>query len=45
LKGKISVHELAEILPIEENFLFLFQQEKLVENPIDFMKVFFFSFY
>jgi hypothetical protein len=36
---------LAEILPIEENFLFLFQQEKLVENQIDFMKVNWVLFY
>lgn len=37
--GRISVHELAEILPTEENFLLLFRLDNLLESTGDFMKV------
>lgn len=38
--GRISVHELAEILPTEENFLLLFRLENLLVSTGDFMKVY-----
>lgn len=37
--GRISVHELAEILPTEENFLFLFRLDNWLNSTSDFMKV------
>ncbi|RMZ98615.1 calbindin-32 isoform X1 [Brachionus plicatilis] len=36
--GKISVQELAEILPTDENFLFIFRRENLLESS-NFMKI------
>lgn len=38
-KGKISVHEMADILPMEENFLLLFRRDNPLESSIEFMKV------
>ena len=37
--GKISVQEMAEILPTEENFLVLFRRENWFDSGADFMKV------
>ena len=36
----MSAAELAQILPVEENFLFLIQQEKILNSSSDFLKVF-----
>ena len=38
-KGKISVYELAEILPAEENFLLIFRRDNPLDSSIEFMKV------
>ena len=37
--GKISVQEMAEILPTEESFLVLFRREKWFDSSAEFMKV------
>ena len=37
--GRISASELAQILPVEENFLFLIRQEKILGSASDFLKV------
>lgn len=37
--GKLSVQELAEILPTEESFLLLFRMENYLDSCGDFMKV------
>jgi hypothetical protein len=37
--GKISVNELAEILPVEECFLLIFRREHPLDSSIDFMRV------
>lgn len=37
--GRISIRELADLLPVEENFMFIFQNEKLVENANDFIDI------
>jgi Ca2+-binding EF-hand superfamily protein len=37
--GKISVQEMAEILPTEENFLVLFRRENWFDSGADFMKI------
>jgi Ca2+-binding EF-hand superfamily protein len=34
-----KAEEMAEILPTEESFLFLFRRENLFESSVDFMKV------
>jgi hypothetical protein len=39
LKGKISVNELADILPVEENFLLLFRRDNPLDSSVEFMKV------
>ena len=39
--GKISVQEMAEILPTEENFLVIFRRENWFDSSADFMKVIF----
>ncbi|XP_076449191.1 calbindin-32-like [Babylonia areolata] len=37
--GKIDITELAEILPMEENFLLLFRRDHPLDSSVDFMKV------
>jgi Ca2+-binding EF-hand superfamily protein len=37
--GRISIRELADLLPVDENFMFIFQNEKLVENANDFIDI------
>lgn len=37
--GKITVSEMAEILPVDENFIFLFHREVPLESSVEFMKV------
>lgn len=37
--GKIEIRELAQLLPMEENFLLLFRFDNPLENSVDFMKI------
>ncbi|XP_067652817.1 calbindin-32-like [Haliotis asinina] len=37
--GKIDITELAQILPMEENFLLLFRHEHPLESSVEFMKI------
>lgn len=37
--GRIDIAELAQILPMEENFLLLFRRENPLESSVEFMKV------
>ncbi|CAF1012734.1 unnamed protein product [Rotaria sp. Silwood1] len=37
--GRIEIGELAEILPMEENFLLLFRKDNPLESSVDFMRV------
>lgn len=37
--GKIDIAELAQILPMEENFLLLFRRDHPLESSVEFMKV------
>ncbi|KAK7474020.1 hypothetical protein BaRGS_00034730, partial [Batillaria attramentaria] len=36
--GRIDIAELAQILPMEENFLLLFRRENPLESSVEFMK-------
>lgn len=37
--GKIDIRELAQLLPMEENFLLLFRFDNPLESSVEFMKV------
>ena len=37
--GKIDIREMAQLLPMEENFLLLFRFDNPLESSVEFMKV------
>lgn len=37
--GKIDIRELAQLLPMEENFLLLFRFDNPLESSVEFMKI------
>ena len=37
--GKIDIREMAQLLPMEENFLLLFRFDNPLDSSVEFMKV------